>query len=132
MARMEGFTLIEVLVAMVILAIGLLGLEALGVSVARQNAQADRRSGYVALATDSLESALARLRAGESPGGFCSTLATGEKLSRSIDYSQLSAPEVTVRVIPASSNFGFPPDTFEIVSSVYLTTAATGGAGAGC
>ena len=58
----EGFTLIEVLVAMVILAVGLLGLEALGIGAARAVAMADRQSCYATLASDSLEAALHQIR----------------------------------------------------------------------
>ena len=46
----DGFTLIEVVVAMVILALGLLGLEALGIGAARSIATADRQSGYATIA----------------------------------------------------------------------------------
>lgn len=58
----EGFTLVEVLVAMVILAIGLLALEALGIGAARAVARADAQSEYTALATARLEQTLVRIR----------------------------------------------------------------------
>jgi type IV pilus modification protein PilV len=58
----EGFTLIEVLVAMVILAVGLLALEALGIGAARMVARADHESQYSALATDRMERALVLIR----------------------------------------------------------------------
>lgn len=63
----EGFTLVEVLVAMVILAIGLLALEALAVGSARMVARADRESQYSALATERLESVLQRIRQNQNP-----------------------------------------------------------------
>lgn len=58
----EGFTLVEVLVAMVILAIGLLALEALGIGAARAVARADVQSEYTALATQRMEETLVRIR----------------------------------------------------------------------
>lgn len=64
----EGFTLVEVLVAMVILAIGLLALEALGIGAARAVAAADARSEYTSLATAQMEETLARVR-GNLPAG---------------------------------------------------------------
>lgn len=58
----EGFTLIEVLVAMVILAVGLLALESMGIGAARMVARADRQSEYTAMATAELEAALNQFR----------------------------------------------------------------------
>ncbi|HYW12298.1 MAG TPA: prepilin-type N-terminal cleavage/methylation domain-containing protein, partial [Longimicrobium sp.] len=63
----EGFTLVEVLVAMVILAIGLLALEALAVGSARMVARADRESQYSALATERLEGVLQRIDLNQNP-----------------------------------------------------------------
>lgn len=60
----EGFTLVEVLVAMVILAIGLLALEALGIGAARAVARADLQSEYTSLATARMEETLLRIRQG--------------------------------------------------------------------
>lgn len=60
----EGFTLVEVLVAMVILAVGLLALEALGIGAARAVARADVQSEYTALATQRMEETLMRVRQG--------------------------------------------------------------------
>lgn len=58
----EGFTLIEVLMAMVILAVGLLALEAMGIGAARMVARADRQSEYTAMAMADLEAALNQFR----------------------------------------------------------------------
>lgn len=66
-----GFTLIEVLVAMVILSIGLLGLEALGIGVVRAIARADRQSEYTAAASRYLEDAQSALRRGTMPPAAC-------------------------------------------------------------
>ena len=60
----EGFTLVEVLVAMVILAVGLLALEAMGIGAARAVARADVQSEYTALATQRMEETLMRVRQG--------------------------------------------------------------------
>src|SRR5690606_26172014 len=84
----EGFTLIEIMVAMVILAIGLLGLEALGIGAARSNARAERQSTYATLASDSLESAIHQLRQQVLPSQFCrADLPYGDRLSRQVDVS---------------------------------------------
>lgn len=57
-----GFTLIEVLIAMVILAVGLLGIEAMAIGAARQIASANSTTEYTLLATQQLETELQRLR----------------------------------------------------------------------
>ena len=81
----EGFSLVEVLVAMVILAIGLLALEALGIGAARAVARADVQSEYTALATQQMEETLMRIRQGV-------TLNTGE--------SVVGDATVDVQVVP--------------------------------
>jgi len=50
-----GFTLIEVMIAMVILAVGLLSLEALGIGAARVNTLAQKQSRYTAVAVTGME-----------------------------------------------------------------------------
>ncbi|HEX2091969.1 MAG TPA: prepilin-type N-terminal cleavage/methylation domain-containing protein [Longimicrobiaceae bacterium] len=60
-----GFTLIEVLFAMLILAVGLLGMEALGIGAARAVNPAQRQGAFVTTATDTLERTLNRIRRGE-------------------------------------------------------------------
>lgn len=116
----DGFTLIEVLVAMVILAVGLLSLEALGIGAARSIAVADRQSGYVTLASDSLESALHQLRSGSVPEQFCRTdLRFGDRLSRRVDTSNPLLARVEVRVIPNPESPN-APDPFQVGSAVYL------------
>lgn len=60
-----GFTLIEVLIAMVVLAVGLLGLEALGIGASRAVNRAERTSSYAFVASDTLERTLSRIRRGD-------------------------------------------------------------------
>jgi prepilin-type N-terminal cleavage/methylation domain-containing protein len=60
--RDAGFTLVEVLVAMVILAIGLLGIEAMAIGASRQIAAANLTTEYTLLASQDLESELRRVR----------------------------------------------------------------------
>jgi type IV pilus assembly protein PilV len=67
-----GFTLIEVLVAMVILSVGLLGLEALGIGAAKSVSKAGVQSRYTAAATRATEIRQQEIR--QSPA----SVATGE------------------------------------------------------
>ena len=66
----DGFTLIEVLIAMVILSVGLLGLEALGVGASRMVNRAERQGALVAVASDTLERTLSRIRTASNPAGL--------------------------------------------------------------
>ena len=61
-----GFTLVEVLIAMVILSVGLLALEGMAVGAAKVTASASRRSTYAEAATDTLERTLSRLAEGQA------------------------------------------------------------------
>ncbi len=112
---------------MVILALGLLGLEALGIGAARSIALADRQSNYATIASDSLESALFQLRQGSIPSQFCRTdLPFGDKLSREVDLTNPQLAQVTVTVIPNPESYNAPPSNFEISSSLYLQAAPAG------
>jgi prepilin-type N-terminal cleavage/methylation domain-containing protein len=62
-----GFSLIEVLVAMVILAVGLLGVEAMAIGASRQIGMANRTTQYTLIATQELETELKAVRAGGQP-----------------------------------------------------------------
>lgn len=124
-----GFTLVEVLVAMLLLAVGLLGLEALGIQAARSIALAERQSAFAVVASDSLESAMHQLRQQAVPSQFCrSDLRFGDRLSRTVDLSNPQMPVVTVRVLSGSSTLTAPTDDFEISSTVYLPVAVAGSA----
>lgn len=109
-----GFTLVEVLAAMIILAVGLLALEGLAGGAARTTAASGRRSRYVEAAVDTLERTLGRLREGRPAGGGSYALRNpaGEVAARvylTVEGGPPLAPpspprrrwDVTVRVIPA-------------------------------
>jgi type IV pilus modification protein PilV len=108
-----GFSLLEVLVAMVILSVGLLALEGVAVGAARTTAHASRRSLYTAVATDRLERTLSALREGQAANNDSAnvTNATGRAIARArwtiVDNGVLAAPspplrryDVSVKVTP--------------------------------
>ena len=72
----EGFTLVEVLAAMVILAVGLLALEALGIGAARSLALAETGNELVAAGTTAMENAQQKVHRELSNNP--PTVATGE------------------------------------------------------
>jgi type IV pilus modification protein PilV len=101
----QGFTLIEVLIALVILSIGILGLEALGIYAIRAVAQADRNSRSAAVATLYLEDGLQRLRSSRRPQPCTDKLLpSGDRVTRmvTISSSPAAASVVQVTVVPAS------------------------------
>lgn len=116
----SGFTLIEVLAAMIILAVGLLALEGLGIGAARMISMADRQSEHATLASDSLESALHQIRRGAVPAQFCLTIDRGDRLSRTITFPNSRTARVTVLAISNQSSFSAPPRNFQVASSVFL------------
>lgn len=132
-AAVGGFTLIEVLVAMVILAVGLLALEALGISAARSVAQANWRDQYASKATAELEQAVYLIRTGTMPSSKCETLRGGDKLSVSVDGTTMpSTPVVTVQVIPDPNSWRASIAPYVVSSSVYSANPLTGGGGSAC
>lgn len=120
-----GFTLIEVLVAMLILSIGLLGLEALGIGAARSVAFADRQSEYARVASTYLEGGLEPLRrttpALPPPCVLVVPQGTsGLMVSRTVDY-QATDPSVTVTVtVQPTANTAVQAPPFTLSSKVYM------------
>ena len=115
-----GFTLIEVLVAMVILAVGLLALQAMTIWAARTVARADRQGEFTAIATADLERSLARFRAGQAVTSTTFIEGRGEVTrivtnspAVAIQGGTLNGITVEVRVgpRPGTDNLGFRPVT---------------------
>lgn len=118
----EGFTLVEVLVAMVILAIGLLALEAMGIGAARAVARADIQSEYTAVATDRMEQALSLIRQGDPVTGLSDGL-TGASVTTLVDEEDLgnntTSYTVTVTVTPTTTpHMGVTLSPVEVVGRV--------------
>lgn len=87
----EGFTLIEVVVAMVILAVGLLALEALGIGAARSVNTANRQSELAVVATGALEETIRQVKS--NPGAAAST---GELCGADADTGYFICTEVAL------------------------------------
>ncbi|HEX2202112.1 MAG TPA: prepilin-type N-terminal cleavage/methylation domain-containing protein [Longimicrobium sp.] len=62
--RDAGFTLVEILIALVILSVGLLALEAMGIGAMRLVNKAQRQTALTQIATSQLEESVVRLRNG--------------------------------------------------------------------
>jgi prepilin-type N-terminal cleavage/methylation domain-containing protein len=113
-----GVTLVEVLVAMLILSVGLLALQALTAAAIRTAGRADRSTHASIVATSYMEDALAWLRAGRLPPALDCTLANGDAVARSaraVEDPRLAAVEVRVELRPPTA----PHETFTVRSHVY-------------
>lgn len=110
-----GFSLIEVLIAMVILSVGLLALEGLSVGSAKMTARAARRSYYTTQAADAMERTLSALREGQAAAtgttdvkntqGTTIAKSTVSTTSTAISAGGLALTryDVTVRVVPVTT-----------------------------
>lgn len=118
-----GFTLVEVMIALVILAVGLLGLEALGIGAARMVNRSRLESQYVALATGRLERSLASIRAGGT-GALPDTTVQRDVVRVQVASTLLSNIsnqrrfDVTVTVTPQDRGWITGDSTFRVVGSV--------------
>lgn len=116
----EGFTLIEVLIAMVILAVGLLGLQAMSIGAARMVAKADRHSEFTTMATSELETALNQFRqtgtvtTSTRPVGKATITRTPSAITTAtVDAITVASVAVQVTVSPATghNHLNFQPVT---------------------
>lgn len=130
-----GFSLVEVLIAMIILSVGLLALESLGIGAARSVRRAQVQSSYAATAQALLEQTVARISASDAAAttAIADTSYTGtggERISRSATFvaipgttptrgGNLSNWTITVRVLPPT-NLGVlaASDSVRMVSNV--------------
>lgn len=95
--KRAGFTLVEVLVALVVLALGFLGLEALALGIGRALSVAERQTEMAATASAYLEDALTQLRQGRRPAD-CQVDSVRYVVQRRVDVAQPTNPRVVVAV----------------------------------
>ena len=122
----SGFTLIEVLISLLILAIGLLGVEALGIGAVRMNARSDAQSGLLSVAADSLEVMRLRLTNNPPPHALSRTSGTlpdGATVHRSVTSAGAATPNlwrIRVTVVPAAKPHVIQPrDSVSLTADVF-------------
>lgn len=126
MRNANGFTLIEVLAAMVILAVGLLALESLGIGAASAVRRADVKTTYTAVATDEMEQAINELhRTPAIVQNRTRTTDTGARVYRTVTTAAVAGTTynlytVQVRVLPPATPTGAikSMDSVNVVSNV--------------
>ena len=107
-----GFTLIEVLIAMVILAVGLLALEAMAIGASRSIAAANRMTEYTLIASQQLETVLEQARTDGNAGSTDQVLANGTLVETDVVANNQGAAgtlyTVTVTVTPPTGSSRLP------------------------
>lgn len=96
-----GFTLIEVLIAMLILAVGLLGLEALGIGAARSIARADNQSEMTLLAGRVMEDRILEIR--RAPATVNTSQLCAEDAETRLHVCSQVSTQATQPSVPANS-----------------------------
>jgi prepilin-type N-terminal cleavage/methylation domain-containing protein len=121
----EGFTLIEVLVALVILAVGLLALEALGIGAARMVSRAQVQDELTQAAAAELETALHEIRESTTPVASYSRTVSVPRGSLQVSATPTSVSSISTRydvvVTAVPTGTGTSPlsiDTLRLSSSV--------------
>ena len=106
----RGFTLIEILMALVILAVGLLSLQALAIGAVRLVAIGEKNSRAAVVATRYVEDAVEQLRRGVVPQD-CTNLqvANGDQVTRVVTPGVSS--QVVVTVTPRGTGANLQPYT---------------------
>lgn len=121
-----GFALIEALIAMVILSIGLLGLNAMAVGAATSNARSERMSRATLTASEFIEVALYQMRNGQPVEQLCVNpgFEQGDRVSLRVDASDASRLGVTAVITARPARPGNPLHADTIVSYAYRATDA--------
>ncbi|HEX7240055.1 MAG TPA: prepilin-type N-terminal cleavage/methylation domain-containing protein [Longimicrobiaceae bacterium] len=124
-----GFTLIEVLFAMVILAVGLLAMEALGISATRLVHRSERQSAFAVAASDTLERIMGRIRAAPNVTTVRDTsfsyltgdnAASRDTVRVRVTGFNTSIRTVSVTVVPSPGASGFRrSDSLRVTGNVF-------------
>lgn len=103
-----GFSLVEVLIAMVVLAVGLLALESLAIGASRSIATANRMTEYTLIASQQLESVQERARTGGNPASSDVRLANGTRVQTVVQRNNATGTlwTISVTVTPPAAGVG--------------------------
>jgi type IV pilus modification protein PilV len=123
-----GFTLIEVLAAMLILAVGLLALQGLALTAMRLVHRSKVQTEHLSMATQTLEATLSRARDGQNPGNATSSfVVNGTSDQLRVITAATAVPntlpartrwDVVVTVVPGTRAYLGPQDSTRLEGSV--------------
>jgi prepilin-type N-terminal cleavage/methylation domain-containing protein len=118
----SGFTLIEVMVAMIILAVGLLGLQALGIGAIRAVHQGQKNTEFAVVAASHLEQAAHDVRRGCLVATESGIEVQSDEVvvTRSITASG-DLREITIQVSPSAAREHVDPTPFTLSSHARVT-----------
>jgi prepilin-type N-terminal cleavage/methylation domain-containing protein len=124
-ARRDGFALAEVLVAMVILAVGLMALESLAIGAARRITMANFATEYTLIGSERMETALTAARgAGAPPVTSTTTLADGTRVDQDVTPTVLGGVGGTLYQVRVTVTPGAAANARVRISPVVLTGRA--------
>jgi type II secretory pathway pseudopilin PulG len=115
-ARRSGASLLEVMIAMVILSVGLLALQAFAMSAVRSLALAERTTRSSAAAVTSLEQAIGQLLLDSIPADLECLLQDGSSFRRdALEEPALERYRVSVSLTPPPSHSALRPIYLETI-----------------
>jgi hypothetical protein len=121
----SGAALLEVVVAMLILAIGLLGLEAMGITASRMMAHANLQSEYAQSATRHIEALADSVRRGAIGCGTRSMPQGGVgDTVRVVVTGAVNQRTLGVTIIPSATAGVGRPEAFQLTRDLYVPNAA--------
>jgi prepilin-type N-terminal cleavage/methylation domain-containing protein len=122
----QGFTLLEVMIAMVILIVGLVSIQAVGIHASRTMTRAKMQSEYAQSATrqiesvaDSVKRSLIACGTRTSPNGI-----TGDTVRLTVSGAA-NRRTLIVSILPATTPRLVRPDTFLVTRDLYVPGAPT-------
>jgi prepilin-type N-terminal cleavage/methylation domain-containing protein len=110
-----GFSLIEIMISLLLLAVGLMGVEALGVNASRMMARAEKQTVWMGVAADTLERTVSHLREG--------TFTAAVPLTQS--YATTGGDTVALRVSATAVNNAGVDSLWTVQVSVYPNRRGT-------
>lgn len=116
----DGFSIIEVLAAMIILAVGLMALQAMAIGAAQRTAAANRQMAFTLIAGEHLEQDLATFESGGMPQSRQPTRADGVPVAIVVTptVDVVTAVQIAVTVTPPEDG-RFPLQPITVVGSAF-------------